>query len=279
MRIEAYILMTRPVNSLMMFFAVIVGAAISGTWIVSLDRLVPALLTSYGLTGSSMVLNDYFDREVDAVNNPSRPIPAGLVSPRSALAVSLVTAGIGLVSSAITSLACFTIAVIAYATAVIYNWRLKQTGLLGNMAVSFAVVAPFLYGAVLATGQVPSKLLIFTLLAFLANTGREIVKGMADVEGDAKRGVRTVARIYGIDKAAYAGSSLYLAAVGLSPLPYVMNIVNQYYLVFVAVADAGFVYSATKLLVNPTAEEGRLQKKLSLAWMFAALVSFLAGSF
>ncbi|MDW7978565.1 MAG: hypothetical protein RMH74_07155, partial [Candidatus Caldarchaeum sp.] len=68
MTAAAYVRLTRPPNSLMMFFAVVVGAVASNISSLSADKLLLALATAYGLTGSSMILNDYFDREVDAVN-------------------------------------------------------------------------------------------------------------------------------------------------------------------------------------------------------------------
>ncbi|MCS7137011.1 MAG: geranylgeranylglycerol-phosphate geranylgeranyltransferase [Candidatus Caldarchaeum sp.] len=277
MTAAAYVRLTRPPNSLMMFFAVVVGAVASNISSLSADKLLLALATAYGLTGSSMILNDYFDREVDAVNNPSRPIPSGAVSPSSALVFSFITAGVGLTAAALTNFPCLLLATASYIVATAYNWRLKKTGLVGNMAVSFTVVAPFLYGSVIV-GQTFGRVAWFAMLAFLANTGREVVKGMSDVAGDAKRDVRTVARVYGLDKAAYLGSGLYMAAVALSPLPYFLGLVNFAYMVVVAVADAGFVYSSIKLVLKPTAEQGRRQKNLTLLWMFIALIAFLAGS-
>ncbi|MEM2871380.1 MAG: geranylgeranylglycerol-phosphate geranylgeranyltransferase [Candidatus Caldarchaeum sp.] len=278
MNLPAFIRLTRPPNSLMMFFAVIVGMVVSDSYLPSLETIILTLATSYWLTSSSMILNDYFDREVDAVNNPSRPIPSGSVSPRSALTLSFITAGLGLSSALLTSLPCFTLALTAYSVAAAYNWRLKKTGFLGNMAVSFTVVAPFLYGSLVAGGPILGRVVVFALLAFLANTGREVVKGMSDVAGDAKRDVRTVARVYGVEKAALVGSALYMAAVALSPLPYLLNLVSPLYLLVVAAADAGFIYSSIKLIKSPSAEQGRRQKNLTLLWMFLALVAFLTGS-
>jgi geranylgeranylglycerol-phosphate geranylgeranyltransferase len=272
-----YLRLTRPPNAFLMFVAVLVGVVFSEQRNFQTLHILLAFLTAYGLTGSSMALNDYFDREVDAVNNPTRPIPSGGVSPGSAVALSAVLAALGLASAALISPQSLIVASAAFAAASAYNWKLKKTGLAGNMVVSFTVVAPFLYGSVISDGVVSGRVGVFALLAFLANTGREVIKGMTDVEGDARRNVMTIARVRGLQAAARLGAALYLAAVALSPLPYLLGVAGPLYLPAVSLADAGFVYSCFKLLKNPDPETARRQKNLTLIWMLTALVSFLLG--
>lgn len=272
-----YLRLTRPPNAILMFLAVLVGVVFSEQRAVSAIHIALAFLTAYGLTGSSMALNDYFDREVDAVNNPTRPIPSGSVSPSSAIGLSAVLGALGLVSAALISPQSLVVASAAFLAASTYNWRLKKTGLPGNMVVSFTVVAPFLYGSVISDGLISGRVGVFALLAFLANTGREVIKGMTDVEGDARRNVMTVARVRGMSAAARLGAALYLTAVALSPLPYLLGVAGPLYLPAVALADAGFIYSSFKLLKNPDPGTARKQKNLTLVWMLTALLSFLLG--
>jgi geranylgeranylglycerol-phosphate geranylgeranyltransferase len=250
-----YLRLTRPPNAFLMFVAVLVGVVFSEQRNFQTLHILLAFLTAYGLTGSSMALNDYFDREVDAVNNPTRPIPSGSVSPGSAVALSAVLAALGLASAALISPQSLIVASAAFAAASAYNWKLKKTGLAGNMVVSFTVVAPFLYGSVISDGVVSGRVGVFALLAFLANTGREVIKGMTDVEGDARRNVMTIARVRGLQAAARLGAALYLAAVALSPLPYLLGVAGPLYLPAVSLADAGFVYSCFKLLKTPTPKQ------------------------
>ncbi|MEM2904454.1 MAG: UbiA family prenyltransferase [Candidatus Bathyarchaeia archaeon] len=78
----------RPVNSVMMGFAVLIGAVLASGKAIEGDSWLSLSLgfaTGFALTAASMVFNDYFDREVDAVNQPRRPIPSGLVTPQEAL--------------------------------------------------------------------------------------------------------------------------------------------------------------------------------------------------
>ena len=72
----------------MMGFAVLVGAILARTNGSNflLADLIYGYVTGFALTAGSMVANDYYDRNIDAINEPNRPIPSGLIRPREALA-------------------------------------------------------------------------------------------------------------------------------------------------------------------------------------------------
>ncbi len=274
----ALISLTRPPNGILMFIAVLAGVALSDMKSITLETSILGLITAYSLNGSSMGFNDYFDREVDSVNAPHRPIPSGLVKPSQAILVSSLLGAVGIVSAALTSPACLAVASIAYAASLSYNAYLKKTGFAGNLAVSLVVVAPFIYGAVMSDGYVSPRLVFFAVPVLLSNTGREVIKGITDVEGDALRGVRTIARIFGRRIAANLGALLYVSAVAVSPIPYLLNLVSWTYIAIVLPADAGFIYSAISIVRNPTPENAYKVKQQTLIWMLIALIAFIAGS-
>jgi hypothetical protein len=62
----------------------------------TLLSLALVFLTGFTLTGAAMVINDYYDRDIDAVNEPGRPIPNGEVKPREAVAYSILLSAVGL---------------------------------------------------------------------------------------------------------------------------------------------------------------------------------------
>ena len=229
-----------------------------------------------------MAANDYFDREVDRVNEPTRPIPSGQITPGEALIFSGFMGALGLAFS----FACWLlfggwlaplVAGISFTLAIYYNGWGKRFGLPGNLMVSACVAIPFLYGAFML-GVYPSLLLIlFSAMAFLANTGREILKGMADVEGDKLRGVKTLAIQHGLRNAALAASAFYMSAVGLSVLPPSLGIVSISYIPLIAATCLGFTYTSLKASLKPEGLEARKLKNLSLIWMLLALIGFMAG--
>ena len=86
-KIMGILRLIRPANCFMMGFAVFVGIILAHSVFsnVLLLKIIFGFCTGFFLTGAAMIINDYFDRKIDAINEPSRPIPAGLVSPNEAL--------------------------------------------------------------------------------------------------------------------------------------------------------------------------------------------------
>lgn len=269
----------RPVNCVMMGFAVLVGAVLAEPQPQSLDwlRLLYGFLTGFSLTAASMAVNDYYDRVIDAINEPSRPIPSGLVRPREALAFSLALSAVGLGFSYLSGPICLVVAVFAWAIMLAYVTAGKRSGFPGNLLVSTCVSIPFVYGCLIAVGRLPLSVMFFTLMVFLSNTGREVTKGIVDVRGDAAEGVKTLAVVYGERVAAFAAAVFYLLAVSLTPIPWLLGIVSFWYLPFVLAADAGFVSSSVLLLRDYSRESARRVKRLVLAWFTLGFVSFILG--
>jgi geranylgeranylglycerol-phosphate geranylgeranyltransferase len=269
----------------MMGFAVIVGAAIANSRMLadSLNSLIYGFFTGFLLTAAAMAINDYYDREIDAINEPSRPIPSGIVKPNEALVFSFSLTALGLTAAALTcivtaSIHCFATALIFWLISVAYATVGKRTGLLGNFLVSACVSAPFIYGSLAVTGTIALNILIFVFMAFLSNTGREITKGIVDVEGDKTRNVKTLAVRFGQRKAAIAATIFYLAAVALTPLPPILNLVTFWFIPLVAITDAGLILSSIMILMDYSRENVRKVKNQILAWFLVGLTAFIVGS-
>jgi len=273
-----YVKLMRPVNSFMAGAAAIIGLLITSQLSPDVDAAKVALLfaSTFLLSSSSMAMNDYFDREVDAINQPQRPIPSGEVKPQKALAFSVALMATGLALSPLISLEALAIAVFACATFTAYNGRLKKHGLIGNACVSLCVALTFVYGAS-ATGSIKGIVVLFSAMAFLANMGREVVKGIADVEGDRIRGVRTLAVSRGPRVAAEVAYAFMVSAVALSFAPIGLGYVNWLYPPLILVADVGLLASSLMALSSPTAEGAVKSKKLMLIFMGLALIAFMIG--
>lgn len=270
----------RPVNSLMVGFAVIIGAVIGGgaDLLGSPFSLVLAFVTGFALTGGAMAINDYYDREIDAVNEPDRPIPSGAVKPREALMLFFLLTALGLASSWGTGLGGLIIAASAWFVAVIYSTVGKRTGLPGNLMVSSCIALPFVYGGVTVGGSALEASLLFTVIAFLANTGREVTKGIVDAEGDRSSGVATVAVSRGPQAAARLSALCYVSSVVFSLIPPYLGLVSLWYVPFVAVTDVGLLYLSLSLVRDPGRENSRRVKNLVRMLMVSGLIGFLAGS-
>lgn len=255
--------------------AVIVGATIASKTFFT-TKVYFAFLTAFLVCGAGNVINDYFDFEIDRINNPARPLPSGKISRRAAhvYALSLFAAGVAL-SILINE---FALLIAAFNSTLLYTyaWKIKRSGGIGkNLTVSYLVASPFLFGGI-AVGRA-FVTLILVLLAGLANTGREILKDVEDLEGD-RRFIKTLPVEMGVEKSALLASAFILAAVLISPLPYILGVLSRNYLIAVVLADAVFIYAALKFLKSRNAESAREAQKLVKLGMFFGLLAFLAGN-
>jgi geranylgeranylglycerol-phosphate geranylgeranyltransferase len=283
-RVVGFIRLLRPINGLMTGLAVIVGASLALTEFsttVALNLFL-GFITAFTLTGASIAINDYYDYEIDRINEPQRPIPSGIVKYRESIVLAFVLVLVGLTGSVFINPPSFmpiTVAMISFLVSVTYATKGKRTGLPGNFLVSACVAIPFFYGSCIVGQGFSLKVLLFASMAFLSNTGREIAKGIVDVKGDKVKRIRTVMVVHGSKVASIMSSCFFLSAVFLSLLPWLLGLsLSIWYIPFVMVADVGFVASSVMLVQNPSRKNARRIKDLALVWMLFGLISFFAGT-
>lgn len=270
----------RPINCIMMGLAVFVGAAlahlggISASWL----NLILGFVTGFALTGASMAINDYYDRKIDMVNEPKRPIPSGAVSSMEAIALAISLTVAGVIAAYFTNFYCLFTAIIAWIVFVAYTTVGKRAGFPGNLLVSTCVAIPFIYGSLTITDVVQLNVLIFASMAFLSNTGREITKGIVDVTGDQTQDVRTLAVRFGPRNAALTAVGFFLASVMLTPIPWLLELVSFWFIPLVAITDAGLILSSIMLLKDHSRENARRTKKIVLLLFAIGLLAFIVGS-
>ncbi|WP_174590483.1 UbiA family prenyltransferase [Methanocella conradii] len=243
---------------------------------VALAGVMGTVLAEMG----AFALNDYYDVEVDVKNNRTdRPIVRGDISKKEALGIAVATSLLSVVAIYFTgSMGAVLVAASLVLFGVLYNARLKEYGIWGNVYISFTMAAPFLFGSVLFAGN---NLVLFVIaaIAFLVGLGREIMKGIMDMEGDALRNVRTVARTRGPDFAKYAALALYAGGIIISPLPIFMNDPQFYmspiYGFFALVSVAILAYVCYTLLRGHDTKTIGKARKATLASMAVALLGVL----
>ncbi len=269
----AYLQILRPLNGVMAALAVLVGALIAAQNLTAGALL--AAIAAFIALGAGNVINDYYDYGIDRINNPSRPLPARKITLRAAHLYSLLLffAGIGL--SAFINALTLAIAVFNCSLLYAYAWKIKKAGgLRKNLTVSYLVASPFLFGGV-AVGN-PGVTLLLALLAALSNTSREIIKDIEDYEGD-RQFAKTIPAALGFEKAARLAALFVALAILLSPLPYVLGILNKYYLALVIPADAYFAHAMARFVRNAGVEAARKTQRAIKQGMALALLAFVAG--
>ncbi|MEM2211622.1 MAG: UbiA family prenyltransferase [Nitrososphaerales archaeon] len=277
MSIIASITLMRPINSLMVGFAVVVGIVITSPHMIFSQQSLFGFMTGFFISSYSMVINDFYDLEVDRVNNPYKPLPSGKIKIKFALSLAIMLLLLGLFSAILISILNFIIALIFAIISWIYNAWGKKKGIIGNMMVALSVSIPYIYGSI-AIGKLNDLLIWFlALISFIAATGREVVKTISDVEGDKLRDVRSIARVYGIKYAAQLSSTLFLIAVAFSLLPIILKIVGLIYIVLILIPDAIFIYASINILKNYSFKNAIRIKKITLMGMLMGLIAFIIG--
>ncbi len=270
MRVFAEIL--RPANCFMAIVGVLIGAAAAGVAFLPIPApLAFASIAVFLITGGGMVINDYYDYDIDLKSKPHRPLPSGRMERSTAKKYALALFGLGIIFSYLTNATyVFYLAVLNVMIAYVYASHLKKTWA-GNFVVSYLTASTVIYGALLS-GSLIFLAMIFFGLMFLASMGRELSKSIEDYKVDKAMGAKTLAVTLGLDVAAWAVTAFTLIALALSPLPHIYNLVSPLYLPVVAIADVIFIYGVWLIFKHPK----RAQETFKAA-MAAALVAFVAG--
>ncbi len=196
--------------------------------------MVLASLAAGLIGGGGMVVNDIFDMEIDRINKPARPLPSGAVSPRSAATFYVLLTAAGLFLNLFLPSSAQAIAGGAAVLIFFYSYRLKSTPLFGNVTVGLLTGLAFIYGGA-AVGNI-ERAIVPALFAFLINVGRELIKDMEDVEGDALHHAETFPVKYGMNAALIAATLFLLAVIGSTIIPFADH---QYGIVYFVIVIVG----------------------------------------
>ncbi|QRV16040.1 geranylgeranylglycerol-phosphate geranylgeranyltransferase [Haloterrigena salifodinae] len=263
--------LTRPVNVIAASVLPFIGAFVAGGVVDQPVRVATAVAATALAVGAGNAINDYFDREIDRINQPDRPIPRGAVSPRGALAFSLVCFGAAVALAVTLPPAALAIAGINLVALVAYTEVFKGLPGVGNALVAYLVGSSFLFGAAAVGDMAPAAVLF--LLSAITTLTREIIKDVEDVEGDREEGLNTLPIAIGERRALYVATGLLAIGAAASPLPYVLlEDFGVAYLVVVGPAVAVMCYAAYESFSNPTAGQGHLKYG-----MFLAALAFIVG--
>ncbi len=230
-----------------------------------------AVLATILATGGGNAINDYFDREIDAINRPDRPIPRGAVSPPAALGFSILLFAIAVGLTLLLPLLAIAIAVVNLLALIAYTEIFKGLPGIGNALVAYLTGSTFLYGGAAVGGDLETVLILFVLAAG-ATMAREIVKDVEDIEGDREEGLNTLPIAVG-ERFALAVAAVFVAfAIVVSPLPYFLGTFGAVYILLLTPTLFGLLAGAYRSFEDP--ETGQKWLKAS---MFAAAVAFVAG--
>lgn len=173
-------------------------------WIV---LICGVLLSGPLVCGTSQVVNDWFDQDVDRINEPQRPIPSGRVPGRWGLIIAWLMTALSLAVGTVLGPWGFFATAIGLLIAWAYSAppiRLKQNGWWGNAACGACYEGlPWFTGALVATGALPNwRILALAALYSIGAHGIMTLNDFKSIEGDRQMGVRTIPVQIGPERAA-----------------------------------------------------------------------------
>ncbi|RPI26723.1 MAG: prenyltransferase [Chloroflexota bacterium] len=277
-KVAAAIQLIRPELPLAAGMCVVLGELVALGRFPSLRLAALGFALGFFLSSSAMIFNDYFDLEVDRINAPQRPLPAGLLAPREAVGLGILTAliSLGIAWSFHPLVAGLSLA--AWLMGFLYNWKLKAAGLWGNLVVSANVALTFIMGGI-AVGQAwNSAVWAFGLIAFFFDLAEEIAGDAMDAEGDRKRASRSIAIRWGKRAAVQISAVLFGLVVVLTFLPIALGERSWYYLIPISITDVLIVFFVLRLLKSQTPTEGRRSMRMLYLTASLGLLAYLVGS-
>lgn len=159
--------------------------------------VVGILLAGPLVCGTSQAVNDWFDRDVDAINEPSRPIPSGRIPGRLGLTIAILWTIVSLIVSTYLGIWGFLAACVGLLLAWAYSappLRLKRNGWLGNAACGVCYEGlPWFTGALVMSKSFPdAKIILCAALYSLGAHGIMTLNDFKAIEGDKKLGIRSL---------------------------------------------------------------------------------------
>ncbi|KAL6998441.1 Transferase of alkyl or aryl groups [Sarracenia purpurea var. burkii] len=207
--------LTKPVTWPPLVWGVVCGAAASGNFHWTLEdvakSIVCMMMSGPCLTGYTQTLNDWYDRDIDAINEPYRPIPSGAISESEVITQIwvLLLGGLGLaglldVWAGHNFPIIFYLAIGGSLLSYIYSappLKLKQNGWIGNFALGASYISlPWWAGQALF-GSLTPDIVVLTLLYSIAGLGIAIVNDFKSVEGDRALGLQSLPVAFGPETA------------------------------------------------------------------------------
>jgi geranylgeranylglycerol-phosphate geranylgeranyltransferase len=227
---------------------VLLGELLALGALPSLAQATYGFLSIFCISATALILNDYFDIETDRINAPSRPLPSGLVTKSEVLVLSVVVALLGFLFSFLISPQALAITVGVWVVGFLYNWRLKRTGIWGNLFVAFSVGMTFIFGGIVVGNPFDVVVWYLALTTFFVDLGEEIAADALDVEGDRRTGSRSLAVLWGPGRAMSLSAGIFGFVVVGSAVPFILGWLSWIYLPAMVVWDVFVIYSVKNLL-------------------------------
>jgi len=280
----------KPITWIPLIWGVVCGAASSGDFHWQLEDVVKVatcmLLSGPLMTGYTQTLNDFYDRDIDAINEPYRPIPSGAISVPQVVAQILFLLGAGLAiafaldqwgGNAYPKITIITL--VGTFLAFIYSappLKLKQNGWFGNYALGASYIALPWWAGHSLFGDLNWTIIVLTLIYSFAGLGIAVVNDFKSVEGDRALGLKSLPVMFGVGGAAWI-SVLMIDLFQLGIAGYLMSIQeNVYATILILLVIPQITFQDMYFLRSPLENDVKYQASAQPFLVLGMLVTGLA---
>ena len=250
-----------------------------------------ALVTFFSMaliTSAGFAINDYYDRESDAVIKPKRPIPSGALTLSQVVAVSAVLFAVGLALSVWVNVLSLFILAVDSILLIVYSALVKRkSGFAANILVGLLTGTAFLYGAAVTLGSnVVNPLALNILKSFslypiaFGTIGGNVLRDILSSEGDAKVGYPTLPQTVGNKTSISIAAVFFALTAVLAPLPFLLGFFSVYYFVPIMIWGLLLLYASVRLVTSAsTVENVKKYERLITRSMMLLILSLVLEAF
>lgn len=275
-KIQAIILLIRPINLIITFLVVIVSAMICNNELEISIAIIVGAFSAILVAASGNIINDYYDVEIDKINRPNRPIPSGRISSKEAFLLYLIFNLVAVIISVFISFSALNIVIVTIVLLYFYSYKFKGTRLIGNVIIALCTSLAFIFGGVIVEKIGAS--FIPALFAFQITLIREILKDIEDVEGDIKNNQITFAGKYGEVTSIQLIKILTIILILTTFYPFIIQLYSVvYFVIVIAIVDIPLLYLLKILNVDKISSNiSRISLFLKLL-MISGLFAIFSG--
>ncbi|NOZ73584.1 MAG: UbiA family prenyltransferase [Chloroflexi bacterium] len=274
MSLNAFVSITRPLNSLAVGVLVLASCLVAGA-----EVRLPVFLAVLGsvlIAAGGYVLNDVFDYETDKLIHPDRVLPQGRMSRAAARTYGLLLLLGAPFLFLFINPPSFLDAALAASLLFLYSWKLKRTsGVTGNLLVALLASNGLLIGG-FVTGNLNDILALAACVLF-ATLAREIAKDVEDLPGDRLTRRQTLPMMIGRRAASRLAAFFLLLAALTTYLPYQQAIFGQAYLLAATAVNVLVLGTAARLAWGRV-EHMATNQRLIKVGMFSYIAIFLLAA-
>lgn len=221
-----------------------------------------------------VILNDYFDRDVDSITDSYRPLPSGRITVKEALYSAIAFLSAALVISLSLSIILMLATAVYVLLMLLYNSLLKKKGLMGSLCFGLIEGISFIVG-VYAIGD-------FNLLAFfilisiiMLHTSVNLIGAIKDIDGDRKIGNLTIPAKYGVNTTVKLILLFVLFSLIAGSMPAFLKLLNFRYLPLLLVM--GFWFLVIVLNVKKDSKLGYMGFGMFYMGASVYYINFITG--